>query len=971
MISSNMIMTGSYDYRLVALSVLIATSASYTALDVAARVTSARGWVRSAWLAGGGAAMGFGIWSMHFIGMQAFSLPVAVSYDWPLALLSLFAAIFASTAALYIASQPKLTAFRALSGSIVMGGGIAGMHYIAMAAMRLPATCCFNPFLVTLSVPLAVLFSLAALRRGFHFREGALENIWDKVISAILLGAAVSAIHYTGMTSASFSPSGVLPNLSGAVSISSLGTLGIGTVTLIVLGFALLSSYAHGRFAAQTQELQPSVHFRQIADTLQEVLALINADFTEILYVNRAYEKIWGRTRESLYADPMSWLGGVHAEDRKHVTDALHRLLGGEQIDDLEYRVVRPNGSTSWVASRGYPVRDSNGDLHRLVCSAQDITERRRAEAALRESEDRYRDLVENSQDLICTHSPEGILLSINEAPLRILGYTREEMLNKPLRDFVAPETRPLCDAYLAQVQIHGSAKGLLPVLTKSGEVRVWEYNNSVRQDGVNPPIVRGIAHDVTEQKFVERALRRSEEKFSKIFQSSPIAICITTLATGRFVDVNEGFQQQSQFHREELIGHTSLELGLWADPAQRKAIVDETCAGKAIRSRELQFRNKGGEIRTKLYSAEPIQIGLERCLLAVSEDITQRKQDEEKLREYEKVIEGMDDMIAVVDRDYRYLLANRAFVSYRGMEKEQVVGRLVSDVLDRTFFASTIKEKLDECFQGRIVKYETLYTYPKIGVRDLFVSYFPIDGPVGVDRVVCILQDITEQRRAEESVQRLSGRLLRLQDEERRKIARDLHDTTGQDLVAMSATLSQLTASIVSSNRKPRKLVSQCQALVDRCIREVRTLSYVLYPPMLEEAGLEDAIRHYLEGFAERTGIEVGIDVSPRFARLSREMELGLFRVVQESLINIQRHSGSFTARIGLDRNEGRIVLTVSDQGRGILASKRKGNGAVPVANGVGIPSMYERVKQIGGRLDIESGEHGTTVRVIIPMHE
>src|SRR6202043_1413473 len=137
---------------------------------------------------------------------------------------------------------------------------------------------------------------------------------------------------------------------------------------------------------------------------------------------------------------------------------------------------------------------------------------------------------------------------------------------------------------------------------------------------------------------------------------------------------------------------------------------------------------------------------------------------------------------------------------------------------------------------------------------------------------------DIEDRKRAEDELRRLSGRLLQLQDEERRKIARDLHDSTGQDLVALAMTLRQLHASLPLSSRKLRKLVSGCQAVADQCIREVRTVSYLLHPPMLDEAGLEDAIRHYVDGFAKRSGIQVELEVSPRFGRISQNIELTLF---------------------------------------------------------------------------------------------
>jgi len=133
-----------------------------------------------------------------------------------------------------------------------------------------------------------------------------------------------------------------------------------------------------------------------------------------------------------------------------------------------------------------------------------------------------------------------------------------------------------------------------------------------------------------------------------------------------------------------------------------------------------------------------------------LEKEIYKRKRAEERLRDYEKVVEGVGEMIVVVDRNYRYLLANRAFLDYRGLQKEQLLGRSIPDVLNKGVFESVVKEKLDECFRGSIVKYAMKYTYPKLGERDLLLSYFPIDGPNGIDRAACVLQDITEQKRAE-----------------------------------------------------------------------------------------------------------------------------------------------------------------------------------------------------------------------------
>jgi signal transduction histidine kinase len=223
-------------------------------------------------------------------------------------------------------------------------------------------------------------------------------------------------------------------------------------------------------------------------------------------------------------------------------------------------------------------------------------------------------------------------------------------------------------------------------------------------------------------------------------------------------------------------------------------------------------------------------------------------------------------------------------------------------------------------------------------------------------------------RRRAEEEVRRLSGRILQVQDEERRSIASNLHDSTGQDLVALSTMLGQLRTAIPSSTMRLRKRASECQRLADRCVREVRTLSYLLYPPMLDKTGLEDAIEDYAEGFTKRSGIQVDLELSPNVGRMPRETELALFRVVQESLTNIQRHSGSSLAKIVIESGTENVRLEVRDRGRGIARARRKQTETLPVGLGVGIPSMRERVKQIGGSLEIQSSNQGTTVLATIP---
>jgi PAS domain S-box-containing protein len=481
----------------------------------------------------------------------------------------------------------------------------------------------------------------------------------------------------------------------------------------------------------------------------------------------------------------------------------------------------------------------------------------------------------------------------------------------------------------------------------------------------------------------------------------------------------------------------------------------------------------------------------LHRSKEQLARDNAKRVHVEERLREYQKVVEGLEEMIVVIDRDYRYLLANRAFLRYRNLEREELEGHLLPEMVDRNVFDRVIKGKLDECFRGEIVHYEMRYKYAHLGERDLRVSLFPVEGPSGVERVACVLQDITERKlaekkiqeeqeraqryldiadvillaldlagritlinrkacsllgweesellgrdwvdmclperirpalrtafhnlvggdlsyienpiltktgeermigwhnsqlrdeegrvigtlssgediterkKAEDQVQRLAGQLLRLQDEERRKIACDLHDSTGQNLAVLKAVLGRLYRTTPARGREALQLITESQALAAQVIEEIRTLSYLLHPPMLDEAGLEVAVRLYAEGVASRTGIRINLEVATNFGRLEADVELALFRVIQESFNNVLRHSGSVQAKIRLDRSRDEVIVEILD-----IDHKKRGAG-LPFTPGVGISSMQERVKQIGGRLVIESGEHGTTVRVTIPARD
>ncbi len=254
------VLNGFYDYRLVLLSVFIAILAAYAALDLAGRVTATRGGVRLAWLSGGAIALGMGIWSMHYIGMEAFHLPVAVKYHWPTVLLSMVAAVLASAVALFVVSRKTMGLGAAATGAVLMGSGIAAMHYTGMEAMRLPAMCSYSAGLVVLSVVLAVVISFVALWLSFALRTET-SNAWNwrKLGSALLMGLAIPVMHYVGMAAVKFRAMPMLDaNSANTITMSDLSIFGVVITTLTLLGIVLLTATLDRRFSLQNLQLEMS-----------------------------------------------------------------------------------------------------------------------------------------------------------------------------------------------------------------------------------------------------------------------------------------------------------------------------------------------------------------------------------------------------------------------------------------------------------------------------------------------------------------------------------------------------------------------------------------------------------------------------------------------------------------------------------------------------------------------------------------
>jgi PAS domain S-box-containing protein len=347
--------------------------------------------------------------------------------------------------------------------------------------------------------------------------------------------------------------------------------------------------------------------------------------------------------------------------------------------------------------------------------------------------------------------------------------------------------------------------------------------------------------------------------------------------------------------------------------------------------------------------------------------DLTERKKAEQTIDENRRRLQALFDTAIdttlFVDSEGRFVDANPAASALLGYTREELLDLTLADICQ-----AADRMKMMDAFRAGLAAGTAS---EEVVIRRKDASTRTIECRVVANVLpnlhVEMMHDITARKEAERSLEQLSGRLLRLQDDERRRIARQLHDTTGQSLTALRLNLSRISRSPAASDPAVKEAIDESIALTEQSIAEVRTLSYVLHPPMIDEIGLIPSLRWYARGFEERTGIAVTLEVPDDLQRLPREVETAIFRIVQEALTNIQRHSGSTVARIRLERGPDNVKLEVEDEGRGIPADLRD-HEDVLAASGVGIAGIRQRIRELGGRMEIRSKDQGMRMVVTIP---
>ena len=614
-----------------------------------------------------------------------------------------------------------------------------------------------------------------------------------------------------------------------------------------------------------------------------------------------------------------------------------------------------------------------------------DIAERKRAEAARRESEQRYRSLFESSPDAVFLMIPDGRIVAANPAACAMFGMSEEEICQVGRNGLIDPDDHRHATINEERSRTGRIINAELSYVRKNG-IRFPAEVDSVILPG-NPPRAFVIVRDITERKRAEEAMRSSEDKFSTIFHASPIAMSIATLPDARLHDVNQAWLDQAGIREKAaVLGKTSVELGLMSDAKLRDRLVNELQQTGAVRDAEVPARTTAGEPHLLRVNLRIVSIGGRPFLLSTNEDITALKQAEEALRYSEAQFRAFFEKSAVgalqLDEQGRLIEVNDAFCKMTGYSRVELIGRTPLEFIHPDEVQSQMI-LMRQFLERRTPLYDTEKRYVRKDGRIIWIHVTAslIHVHEGIPaRTAGIVEDITQRKEAEEELkqlmatlekqveertdelrrravqlQGLASQLARAEEQERRRLAHLLHDGLQQYLVAARMRLGWLGRDI--GQEPAQQTVREVEDLLVQSIDQSRSLTAELSPPALYKEGLEAGLGWLSRWMQEKHDFTVHVGIQPgRFEDIGVELRVFLFQAVRELLFNAVKHAGVKNACVGIRMVEPDLAqVVVSDQGVGFdpdTLSQRPADTSSGGTSGgsFGLFSVRERLELIDG---------------------
>ncbi len=715
-----------------------------------------------------------------------------------------------------------------------------------------------------------------------------------------------------------------------------------------------------GRKRAEQELRESERKYRELFEQSMDAVAVFSVDGT-LLDANPAHMGLFGNTEGDVgrrivlehYVDPA---------DRDRFIRLLER---NGVVVDHEVRLRKKDGTEMDCIRTAVAMRDEDGHVTRIQTVTRDITESKRIQDALRLTQR----TVDRAAMRVFWIRPDGSFAYVNEEACRSLGYTKEELLAMSVHDIDPNYPEAGREKQWQRIRDAGALTYETVHVDRSGNTAPVEVtSNYFQTEGVELSLA--FVRDISERRRAEQDLRDREEKYRQLFQQSMDAVALVAV-DGTLLEANEACLN--------LFGWTSDAIGrsnvrnLYADAAHRDDFLARLDTAGRIADEELLLRRPDGTELICLRSgvARRDSAGKLIAVQAVIRDITahrraQRNLDESELR-FRSLVENTGTGILLTRLTGEILDCNEAARCMFGYERDEFLSLSVPDLYARSVDRERVLELFDRdgFLQAMEIEFKTKDGSP------LYIALTSAEVPFEGERIVMSeLFDVTERRQAEEELRTSRERLQLLtmyledaRERERTGIARELHDQLGQALTALSIDLNTARARVEKGQPVSLDSLREMSRLVDETSRDVRRISSELRPGMLDDIGLVSALEWQLTQWAVRMGIEYDFLPEAEDVNLDRARSTALFRVFQEVLTNVARHAGATHVQVAFTNEDDRAVLTVKDNGRGIT------EGEIDHAESLGIVGMRERIRPLGGSLDITGiPGKGTTVIASVP---
>ena len=611
-------------------------------------------------------------------------------------------------------------------------------------------------------------------------------------------------------------------------------------------------------------------------------------------------------------------------------------------------------------------------------------------EKALRSTEQMFASAFRSSPDAFSINVfPDGCYVDVNESFTRLTGYSRDEVMEKTPVQLNLWIDFAFRDRLLLQLAREGELHDVeFQFRMKSGISRIGLLSGALLDlDGRRCALM--VVRDITDRKTAEELLRSSEERFRSLVEHLHVGI-VWFDPQARIQFANQAAVDMFGLRLNEISGRTAQELGLQPlredgspIPDSARPLPTAIATGQTLYNQVFGWRRSytDGLLWTLMDVIPEFDSAknLTRVLVSLT-NITEQRKAAEALSESEErfrtLVRDLHVGVVLHSPEGKVEFANQAALRMFGFTMAEVLEKELEDLgltpldergMETNFDALPVPIVLRT---NQAVRQGTM-GWRRPGMPEVLwifgnsIPQFNVDG--SILRVISSFTDISELKNAEKAIHQLSTQLLKLQDEERRRIGRELHDGMAQTVLAVNLSLAQVRQCAPDLGEPATRAMDKARELLHQMSREIRSLSYLLHPPLLDDLGLVSALKEYVHGFSERSGVQTAFDFEPAFPRLPQSVETALFRIVQESLANVQRHSDSREAKICLREDSLSISLEVTDYGRGMIMPSNGVRQSGAARLGVGIPGMRERMAQLGGELEIKSGPPGTTIRATI----